>query len=92
MGASKPKPDFAVGLQRSAFEAGELSKLENYATSQAPFLFTPNLCFPFLVCEAKTGQVGIDRADTQNIHSASIAVRAILRLYNAAYGRDHERT
>ncbi|TKA53026.1 hypothetical protein B0A55_13582, partial [Friedmanniomyces simplex] len=31
-------------------------------------------------------------ADTQNIHSASIAVRAILRLYNAAYGRDHEKT
>ncbi|KAK0900573.1 hypothetical protein LTR02_009117 [Friedmanniomyces endolithicus] len=92
MGASKPKPDFAVRLQRSAFEAGEQGKLENYATPQGPFLFTPNLCFPFLVCEAKTGQVRIDKADTQNIHSASIAVRAILRLYNAAYGRDHERT
>ncbi|KAK0361470.1 hypothetical protein LTS02_017603 [Friedmanniomyces endolithicus] len=92
MGASKPKPDFAVGLQRSAFEDGELSKLENYSTPQGPFLFTPNLSFPFLICEAKTGQTGINKADTQNIHSASIAVRAILRLYNAAYGRDHEKT
>ncbi|KAK0246957.1 hypothetical protein LTR35_017302 [Friedmanniomyces endolithicus] len=92
MGASKPNPDFAVRLQRSAFEAGEQGKLENYATPQGLLLFTPNLCLPFLVCEAKTGQVRIDKADTQNIHSASIAVRAILRLYNAAYGRDHERT
>ncbi|KAK0853120.1 hypothetical protein LTS02_012053 [Friedmanniomyces endolithicus] len=92
MGASKPKPDFAVGLQRSAFNDGELSKLENHATPQAPFLFTPNLAFPFLICEAKTGQIGLDKADTQNIHSASIAVRAILKLYNAAYGSDHEKT
>ncbi|KAK1810039.1 hypothetical protein LTR12_015587 [Friedmanniomyces endolithicus] len=81
MGASKPKSDFAVGLQRSAFEDGELSKLENYSTPQGPFLFTPNLSFPFLICEAKTGQTGINKADTQNIHSASIAVRAILRLH-----------
>ncbi|KAK0861112.1 hypothetical protein LTR87_017072 [Friedmanniomyces endolithicus] len=92
MGASKPKPDSAVGLQRSAFETGELSKLENYATFQGPFLFTPSLYFPFLVCEAATGQTRINKAGTQNIHSASIALRAILRLHNAAYGRDHERT
>ncbi|TKA75573.1 hypothetical protein B0A55_07932, partial [Friedmanniomyces simplex] len=92
MGGSRPKPDFVVGLQRSAFEDEELSKLENYATPQRPFLFTPNLSFPFLVCEAKTGQIGIDQADSQNIHSASIAVRAVLRLYSAAYGRDHEKT
>ncbi|KAK0246872.1 hypothetical protein LTR91_022864 [Friedmanniomyces endolithicus] len=92
MGASRPKPDFAVGLQRSAFNDGELSKLENYATPPGPFLFTPNIAFPFLICEAKTGQIGMDKADTQNIHSASIAVRAILSLYSAAYGRDHEKT
>ncbi|TKA72809.1 hypothetical protein B0A55_09527 [Friedmanniomyces simplex] len=92
MGGSRPKPDFVVGLQRSAFEDEELCKLENYATPQRPFLFTPNLSFPFLVCEAKTGQIGIDQADSQNIHSASIAVRAVLRLYSAAYGRDHEKT
>ncbi|KAK1050074.1 hypothetical protein LTR74_017149 [Friedmanniomyces endolithicus] len=92
MGVSRPKPDFVVGLQRSAFEDEELCKLENYATPPRPFLFTPNLSFPFLVCEAKTGQIGIDQADSQNIHSASVAVRAIFRLYSAAYGRDHEKT
>ncbi|KAK1811758.1 hypothetical protein LTR12_013855, partial [Friedmanniomyces endolithicus] len=92
MGVSRPKPDFTVGLRRTAFQDDELRKLENYATPQGPFYFTPDLCFPFLMCEAKTGRIGIDQADTQNIHSASIAVRAIFKLYYAAYGADHDRT
>ncbi|KAK1034964.1 hypothetical protein LTR74_018894, partial [Friedmanniomyces endolithicus] len=92
MGVSSPKPDFTVGLRRTAFQDDELRKLENYATPQGPFYFTPDLCFPFLMCEAKTGRLGIDQADTQNIHSASIAVRAIFKLYHVAYGADHDRT
>ncbi|KAK0874857.1 hypothetical protein LTR87_011338 [Friedmanniomyces endolithicus] len=92
MGVSRPKPDFTVGLRRTAFQDDELRKLENYATPQGPFYFTPDLCFPFLMCEAKTGRIGIDQADTQNMHSASIAVRAMFKLYHAAYGVDHEKT
>ncbi|EMC97234.1 hypothetical protein BAUCODRAFT_32978 [Baudoinia panamericana UAMH 10762] len=92
MGVSRPKPDFVVGLRRAAFEKHELIKLDNYATPQGPFHFTPDLCFPFLTCEAKTGQVGLDQAHVQNIHSASIAVRAIVKLFVAVYGRGHERT
>ncbi|KAK0302215.1 hypothetical protein LTR82_017950 [Friedmanniomyces endolithicus] len=92
MGVSRPKPDFAVGLRRLAFREDELRKLENYATAETPFNFTPDLCFPFLVCEVKTGRIGTEQANTQNIHSASIAVRAIVRLFVAAYGRDHDRT
>ncbi|KAK1808375.1 hypothetical protein LTR12_017266 [Friedmanniomyces endolithicus] len=92
MGLSRPKPDFTAGLRRSAFAAEDLEKLENYGTAQQPFYFTPNLCFPFLICEAKTGRIGIDLADTQNIHSASIATKAILSLYAATFGRHHEKT
>lgn len=92
MGLSRPKPDFAAGLRRPAFRIEELEKLENYGTPQKPFYFTPDLCFPFLICEAKTGRIGIDQADTQNMHSASIATKAILSLYVATFGRQHERT
>jgi len=92
MGLTRPKPDFTVGLQQSAFAAEELAKLENYGTLRSPFYFTPDLCFPFLICEAKTGRVGIEQAETQNIHSASIAIRALLDLYVTAFGRSHEKT
>jgi len=92
MGVSRPKPDFTVGLRRTAFQNDELRKLENYATPQGPFYLTPDFCSPFLMCEAKTGRIGIDQADTQNIHSASIAVRAMFKPYYAAYGADHDRT
>lgn len=92
MGSSRPKPDFAAGLKRSAFSADEDSKLQNYSTAHRPYLFTADLTFPFLICEAKTGRVGLDSADTQNIHSASIATRAILNLYASVFGLDHEST
>lgn len=92
MGSSRPKPDFTAGLKRIAFSAAEDNKLNNYGTAQRPYLFTPDLTFPFLMCEAKTGRVGLDNADTQNIHSASIAARAILSLYISTFGRDHKKT
>ncbi|MCJ1476747.1 hypothetical protein MMC13_005416 [Lambiella insularis] len=86
MGSTTPKPDYAAGLLRCAFTEEEMQKLENHASPTQPCRFTPNLCFPFLVCEAKTGEKGINKADRQNIHSASIAVRAIIMLYREAFG------
>lgn len=85
MGSTKPKPDYTAGLQRKAFTEEEIEKLENYATPIRPFYFTPNLCFPFLICEAKSGERGLNEADRQNIHSASIAVNAIVMLYKEAF-------
>ncbi|KAK4551549.1 hypothetical protein LTR86_011112 [Recurvomyces mirabilis] len=92
MGSTRPKPDFAVGLNLSAFSSDEADKLQNYGTPQQPYLFTPLLSFPFLICEAKTGRTGLDYADTQNLHSASIATRAVLSLYISTFGRHHEHT
>ena len=91
MGSTRPKPDFTVGLLPTAFTEGEISKLENYAQPTKPFRFTPYLSFPFLVCEAKTGEEGLNKADRQNIHSASIAVRAIIMLYREAFGHGSDR-
>ena len=85
LGSTRPKPDYAAGLLRHAFTEDEIKKLERHASPTQPFHFTPDLCFPFLVCEAKTGERGMNEADRQNIHSASIAVRAIIMLYREAF-------
>ena len=87
MGSTIPKPDYMAGLLSSAFTKEEVNKLENYAQPTRPFRFTPRICFPFLMCEAKTGEEGLNKADRQNIHSASIAVRAIIVLYKEAFGQ-----
>ncbi|KAK3177092.1 hypothetical protein OEA41_008420 [Lepraria neglecta] len=86
MGDTRPKPAYTAGLSRTAFTKEEIGKLENYTSFERPFLFTPNLCFPFLICEAKIRYEGVYKADRQNIHSASIAVGAIIELYKAAFG------
>jgi hypothetical protein len=40
--------------------------------------------FPFLMCEVKCGREGLDMADRQNMHSSSVAVRALLRIKQKA--------
>ena len=62
MGSTRPKPDYAAGLQRKAFTHDEIQKLRNYASPLRPFFFTPDLCFPFLICEAKSGEEGLNKA------------------------------
>ncbi|KAI9893165.1 MAG: hypothetical protein M1814_000713 [Vezdaea aestivalis] len=90
MGSTKPRPDYVAGLQRKAFTKDETEKLQNYTTLERPFLFTPNICFPFLICEAKTGLIGMDNAKRQNIHSGSIAVAAIITLFQNAFSKDSD--
>ena len=79
----RPKPDFAVGLMSSAFTDNEVEKLKFYAAPGKATLFTGKLYFPFLVCEVKCGENGLNIADRQNAHSASMAVNAIVQLYRA---------
>jgi hypothetical protein len=81
MGGKKLKPDYTAGLLKTAFTGEEIQKLENYAQPTHPFRSTPNICFPFLMCEVKTGERRLNEADRQNIHSGSIAVRAIIVLH-----------
>ncbi|KAF4547239.1 Hypothetical protein D9617_51g089030 [Elsinoe fawcettii] len=86
MGSTRPKPDYCAGLLPCAYTQSELAALRAYASPQRPVFFTPEMSFPFLMCEVKTGETGLNQADRQNIHSASIAVRAIVELYKAAFG------
>lgn len=91
LGGTTPKPDLAVGLSYSTFTDVEKAKLQNHTTFASPTKFTDALFFPFLVCEAKCGRRNVNDADRQNVHSASIAVNAIVQLYRAV-GNDMAET
>ncbi|RMZ79681.1 hypothetical protein DV738_g3246, partial [Chaetothyriales sp. CBS 135597] len=86
LGGPKPKPDFALGISPSAFNDEESAKLQNYASFERLARFTDNILFPFLLCEVKCGNEGINRADRQNMHSSSMAVRAIVKLLQSLGG------
>ena len=52
-----PRPDFTVGFQSSAFTNDEIEKLKCHGVPEKPTLFTRDLYFPFLVCEAKVRSI-----------------------------------
>ncbi|KAI4091146.1 MAG: hypothetical protein LQ344_004259 [Seirophora lacunosa] len=79
----RPKPDCAAGLKPSAFTEEELMKLKVYTAPARATLFTENMYFPFLMCEAKSGDTALARADRQNMHSCSVAVNALVQLFRA---------
>ena len=85
MGSTRPKPDLTVGLSPDDFSEEETRKLDNFSSLERPSFFTPSLCYPFLTVEAKTGEEGLNKADRQNVHSAGIALNAILELQKAAF-------
>ncbi|KAK4616971.1 hypothetical protein CLAFUW4_09820 [Fulvia fulva] len=80
LGGTQLRPDYAYGLSSATFSEEERSKLENYTSINNPTKFTDSMYFPFLLCEAKCGKKNINDADRQNVHSASIAVNAIIQL------------
>ena len=80
----RPKPDYAIGFMSSAFTDDEVMKLKSYTAPERATLFTEYLYFPFIMCEVKCGENGLNIADRQNAHSASMAVNAIVQLHRAA--------
>ena len=80
----RPKPDLAVGFISSAFTIAENEKLTNYTSIENLTRPTAELCFPFLMCEVHCGNEGLDWADRQNMHSCSVAVKALLKLEQKA--------
>ena len=80
----RPKPDLSVGFFSSAFTIAENEKLTNYTSFENLTRPTDDLCFPFLMCEVKCGNEGLDYADRQNMHSCSVAVKALLKLEQKA--------
>ena len=80
----RPCPDLAIGLLSSAFTEEEIEKLKRYSSVNNWIQVTSDMFFPFIMCEAKCGREGLDIADRQNMHSCSVAVRALLRIEQEA--------
>jgi hypothetical protein len=78
------RPDLAIGLFSSAFTEAEIDKLQRYKSVYNWTQFTGHMYFPFLMCEVKCGNEGLNAADRQNMHSCSVAVRALLRIEQEA--------
>jgi hypothetical protein len=72
-----------VGLKPSAFSKEEILRLKSYTAPKKTTLVTKKFYFPFLMCEVKCGEQGLDGADRQSAHSGSIAVNALVQLYRA---------
>lgn len=47
------------------------------------FMATTQMYFPFLTCEVKCGAAALDVADHQNMHSMTVAVRALVELFKS---------
>ena len=47
------------------------------------FMATTRMYFPFLSCEVKCGAAALDIADRQNVHSITVAVRALVKLFRS---------
>jgi hypothetical protein len=89
---TRPQPDSAFGYGRSAFSDDQLDKLRptlGDPSFLSYFKTTFYMYFPFLTKEVKTGVMGLDIADNQNLHSATIAVRAAVELLKLV-GREKE--
>ena len=81
-----PQPDYSVGFGRSAFTREQLNKFEPFVGKLGSdfvnyFMATPQMYFPFLTCEVKSGAVDLRIADRQNAQSMSIALRALVVLF-----------
>ncbi|MCJ1339620.1 hypothetical protein MMC09_004910 [Bachmanniomyces sp. S44760] len=80
----RPQPDYAVGFRESAFSADQLTKLQPYVgdfSCSSYFMGTWYMYFPFLTCEVKCSTSSLDIADRQNLHSMTLAIRAVVELY-----------
>jgi hypothetical protein len=89
---TRPQPDSAIGFRATEFSAGQLEKLQPYLgglDAKYDFRATLHMYFPFLTCEVKRGNVGLDIADRQNAHSMTIAVRGLVALFRLV-GREQE--
>ena len=82
----RPQPDYSVGFRRSAFTNEQLKKLDPFIGSvwdTSLYAATFRMYFPFLTCEVKCGAAALDIADRQNVHSMTVAVRALVELFRS---------
>ncbi|KAM3084605.1 hypothetical protein ACMFMF_001959 [Clarireedia jacksonii] len=78
-----PKPDSAIGFGAPNFSDEQHGKLRiiGDVDDKSYFRATYYMYFPCLMLEVKGGTVGLDIADRQNGHSATVAVFGIVNLF-----------
>jgi len=88
-----PQPDFGFGFDRGAFNAEQLQKLQPFfgdlLLDSSLFAATYQMYFPFLTCEVKCGDGGLDVADRQNAYAQSTILRGLYSLFRIV-GRERE--
>lgn len=88
----RPQPDSAFAYGVTAFSGDQIKILRptlGTAGFRSYFKGTYYELFPFLTKEVKTGTMGLDIADNQNLHSITIAVRGVVELFKFV-GREME--
>ncbi|KAF2470251.1 uncharacterized protein BDR25DRAFT_334368 [Lindgomyces ingoldianus] len=83
---TRPQPEYSVGFKRESFTEEQREKLSPFigdfiAGDQSFFMATYYMYFPLLTCEVKCGTAALDIADRQNVHSMTLAMRAIVELF-----------
>ncbi|KAF2790958.1 hypothetical protein K505DRAFT_419475 [Melanomma pulvis-pyrius CBS 109.77] len=88
-----PKPDYSVGFKMEAFSKEQHEKLAPFIgdiiNEVSFFMATNYICFPFLTCEVMCSRGDLEIANGQNAHSMTLAVRAMVKLFQLA-GREEE--
>ncbi|OJD09999.1 hypothetical protein AJ78_08811 [Emergomyces pasteurianus Ep9510] len=80
----RPQPDYAVSFSRQAFTETQLEKLASFVGGVGDTSFcmsTAYIFFPFMTAEVKCGNTALDIADRQNMHSMTLAVRGVVKLF-----------
>lgn len=89
----RPQPDFGFGFDRDAFNTEQLRKLQPFLgdllADYSLFAATYQMYLPFLTCEVKCGNGGLDVADRQNAYTQSIILRGLHSLFQLV-GREKE--
>ncbi|KKZ60125.1 hypothetical protein EMCG_05150 [[Emmonsia] crescens] len=81
---SRPQPDYAVGFPRQCFSENQLEKLALFIGEigdMSFFMSTAYMYFPFMTVEVKCGKAALDIADRQNVHSMTLSVRGVVKLF-----------
>ncbi|KAK8232544.1 hypothetical protein HDK90DRAFT_316529 [Phyllosticta capitalensis] len=81
---TQPSPHYSVGFIWSAFTPKQMELLKPWLgelLDLSVFKATYFMHFPFLTCEVKCGAETLNIADRQNVHSATLAVRAVVELF-----------
>ncbi|KAF2861747.1 hypothetical protein K470DRAFT_285197 [Piedraia hortae CBS 480.64] len=80
IGGKIPKPDFAYGLQKTAFDKNVWNQLDWYEKYRPTRFTRGGLYFPFFVCELKAKDVSLDHAHVQACSAAATMVDAVRQL------------